>query len=144
MVEPVGSQLQPAPTLMPGLKPDRKAWVWGCVQTCDDACRVSDNDLDWEFALIPRPGHPAGIVRRSKWPRRAREDVMHFRSCIRMQPESMLAQVSCSSPSVLIATHTSFAVSLRSPAIYMRWPTGSCSAGFALWRWSLPGSTGFL
>jgi hypothetical protein len=39
-----------------------KAWVWGCVQTCDDACRVSDNDLDWEFALIPRPAHPASIV----------------------------------------------------------------------------------
>src|ERR1035438_907637 len=24
---------------MLGLKPDRKAWVWGCVQTCDDVSR---------------------------------------------------------------------------------------------------------
>jgi hypothetical protein len=21
-----------------------------------------DDDLDWEFALCPRPGHPAGVI----------------------------------------------------------------------------------
>jgi hypothetical protein len=45
-----------------GLKPDRKAWVWGCVQTCDDGCQFSGNDLDWEFALCPRPGHSTGMI----------------------------------------------------------------------------------
>ena len=50
-------------------------------------------------------------------------------------------QVSCSSPSALIEILTPSAVSPRSLAIYMRWPTGLSSAGFILWRWSLPAST---
>ena len=40
-------------------EPDREAWVWGCVQTCDDV-RPSDDDLDWEFAFYSRLGHPTG------------------------------------------------------------------------------------
>jgi hypothetical protein len=35
-------------------EPDREAWVRGCVQTCDDA-RPSDDDLDWEFAVLFAP-----------------------------------------------------------------------------------------
>jgi hypothetical protein len=45
---------------------------------------VSDDDLDWEFALCPRPGHSAGMIGGAKWPRRATEDVTHCPSCIRM------------------------------------------------------------
>ena len=38
IADTLGWQLQPAPTLVLGVKPGRKAWVWGCVQTFDDAC----------------------------------------------------------------------------------------------------------
>ena len=44
-------------------KPDREAWVRGCVQMCDDAGPL-DGDLDWEFAfhraLGIRPVQPGG------------------------------------------------------------------------------------
>jgi hypothetical protein len=37
-------------------KPDRKAWVWGCVQTCDDGCRFPATISIGSLLCVRAPG----------------------------------------------------------------------------------------
>ena len=55
----------------------------------------------------------------------------------------MLAPANCTLLSALIETRSPSVAFPPLLAICMRWPTGWCNAGFALWRWSLPAFTGF-
>jgi len=59
-------------------KPDREAWVRGCVQICDDVRPVKGDDLDWEFALVRAFIRPA-TAGRTQWLTDVREDVMIYR-----------------------------------------------------------------
>ena len=52
----VEGQIQPAPTLMPDLKPDREAWVWDCLQTCDDGCRFPATISIGSMFCVRAPG----------------------------------------------------------------------------------------
>jgi hypothetical protein len=84
----------------------RKAWVRGCVQTCDDdrlRAAILIGRLLCIRALGTRP------ARRSPWLSRVIEGAISCRSCILMLPVSMWVLASCSSLLAPTATRNRFA-----------------------------------